>query len=200
MMPFGSQRRTTGQTRSMAGTIDEIPLPDLLQRLRDRAQRAQREQVDLDQARVLHTILVPLDDDTAGHGRPLQGHDLHEGRSGDEIDELVEARGLSVETWVGQSSGGAYLSAMKEDTQLGLDLLADILRNPAFPEDKIKLAKEGEKAGISRRNDDPMTIARREAMKVIFRASRILSAPTEMSPSASGSGRFRLPLTLGSQP
>jgi zinc protease len=89
-------------------------------------------------------------------------------RNGDDIDELVEARGLSVETWIGDNNGGAYLSAMKEDTQLGLDLLADILRNPAFPEDKIKLAKEGQKAGISRRNDDPMTIARREAMKVIF--------------------------------
>jgi len=89
-------------------------------------------------------------------------------RNGDDIDELVEARGLSVETWIGDNNGGAYLSAMKEDTQLGLELLADILRNPAFPEDKIKLAKEGQKAGISRRNDDPMSIAQREARAAIF--------------------------------
>jgi len=89
-------------------------------------------------------------------------------RSGDDIDELVEARGLSVETFIGASSGGARLSAMKEDTDLGLELLADILRNPAFPEDKIKLAKEQQKAGISRRNDEPQGIARREAMKAVF--------------------------------
>ena len=89
-------------------------------------------------------------------------------RSGDDIDILVESRGLSVETWIGDSNGGAYLSAMKEDTDLGLELLADILRNPAFPEDKIKLAKEEQKAGISRRNDDPQGIARREAMKAVF--------------------------------
>jgi predicted Zn-dependent peptidase len=89
-------------------------------------------------------------------------------RGGDEIDELVEARGLSVETWIGVADGGAYLSALKEDTDLGLELLADILRNPAFPEDKIKLAKEQEKAGISRRNDTPDSIARREAMKAVF--------------------------------
>ncbi|MDX2472869.1 MAG: pitrilysin family protein, partial [Candidatus Krumholzibacteria bacterium] len=89
-------------------------------------------------------------------------------RTGDDIDELVEARGLSVETWIGASDGGAYLSAMKEDTDLGLDLLADILRNPVFPEDKIKLAKEQVKAGISRRNDEPQGIARREAMKAVF--------------------------------
>ncbi len=89
-------------------------------------------------------------------------------RNGDDIDEMVEARGLAVETFIRQSSGGAYLSAMKEDVDLGLELLADILRNPAFPEDKIKLAKEQQKAGISRRNDDPSSIARREAMKAVF--------------------------------
>ncbi len=63
-------------------------------------------------------------------------------RSGDEIDELTEARGLQVETSIGQTNGSAYVSALTEDTDLGLELLADILRNPAFPEDKIKLAKE----------------------------------------------------------
>jgi len=102
-----------------------------------------------------------------------------EGRSGDDIDELVEARGLAVETWIGQSSGGAYLSGMKEDTDLGLELLADILRNPAFPEDKIKLAKEEQKASISRRNDEPMGIARREAMKAVFGADHPMARHAE---------------------
>jgi len=100
-------------------------------------------------------------------------------RNGDDLDELVEARGLRVETWVGQSSGGAYLSAMKEDTDLGLELLADILRNPAFPEDKIKLAREQEKASISRRNDDPMSIARREGMKAVFGADHPMARHAE---------------------
>ena len=50
---------------------------------------------------------------------------------------------MAVETGIGQTDGTAYLSALKEDTELGLELLADILRNPAFPEDKIKLAKRG---------------------------------------------------------
>ena len=88
--------------------------------------------------------------------------------NGDQIDEMVEARGLAVETWIGSTDGGAYLSAMAEDAQLGLDLLADILMHPAFPEDKIKLAREEQKAEISRRNDDPMTIAQREAMVAVF--------------------------------
>ncbi|MBE0565040.1 MAG: insulinase family protein [Krumholzibacteria bacterium] len=101
------------------------------------------------------------------------------GRDGDAIDELVEARGLAVETWIGQNSGGAYVSALAGDTDLGLELLADILRNPAFPEDKIKLAKEEQKASISRRNDDPMTIAQREAMKAVYGADHPLARHPE---------------------
>ncbi len=100
---------------------------------------------------------------------------------GDEIDEMVESRGMSVETWIGQTDGGASVSTLKEDTQLGLDLLADILRNPEFPADKIKLAKEQQKAGISRRNDDPMTIARREAMVVVFGKDHPLARYPEYS-------------------
>jgi zinc protease len=106
-------------------------------------------------------------------------------RAGDDIDELVEARGMQVETWVGNTDGGAYLSVMKEDMGLGMELLADILMHPAFPEDKIKLAKEQVKAGIARRNDDPMSIARREAMKAIFGADHPLARHAEYSTIAS---------------
>lgn len=99
--------------------------------------------------------------------------------SGDQIDEMVEARGMEVETAIGATEGTAYLSALREDTALGLELLADILRNPVFPEDKIKLAREEQKAEISRRNDDPMTIARREAQKVIYGADHPLARVPE---------------------
>lgn len=99
--------------------------------------------------------------------------------SGDRIDELVEARGMQVEVMIGETEGTAYLSALKEDAALGLELLADILRNPAFPEDKIKLAREEEKAGISRRNDDPMSIAQRESAKIAFGADHPLARVPE---------------------
>ncbi len=100
---------------------------------------------------------------------------------GDALDEMLESRGMSMETWIGQTDGGAYLSVMKEDAGLGMELLADILMHPAFPEDKIKLAKESQKAMISRRNDDPMSIARREAMKVVFGADHPLARYAEYS-------------------
>jgi predicted Zn-dependent peptidase len=89
-------------------------------------------------------------------------------RSGDDIDALIEARGLRVNTWAGRTNGGAYLSCLTEDLDLGLELLADILMHPQFAEDKIELARKEQKAAISRRNDEPMSIAFREAPKVLY--------------------------------
>ncbi len=102
-----------------------------------------------------------------------------ESKTGDEIDELVEARGMVLETWVGATDGGAYLFALQEDAELGMSLLADILMHPRFDPDKIVIAKNQEKAGISRRNDDPMTIARREAVKVVYGADHPLARHPE---------------------
>ncbi len=100
-------------------------------------------------------------------------------RTGDDIDALVEARGISVETWIGQATGGAYLSCLTEDLDVGLGLLADILRRPRFAEDKLDLAKQQQKAGISRRNDEPMQIAMREAPKVLYGADHPLARHPE---------------------
>jgi len=100
-------------------------------------------------------------------------------RSGDDIDALVESRGLQVETWAGTSTGGAYLSCLTEDLDLGLELLADILMAPHFAEDKLELARKEQKAGISRRNDEPMSIAMRELPKVMYGADHPLARHPE---------------------
>ncbi len=90
--------------------------------------------------------------------------------SGDEIDAMVEAMGAAVETWVGNATGGAYLSALTEDADKALEILAEILMHPRFDQDKIDLAMSQHKAGISRRNDEPMQIAFREFRRMIFGA------------------------------
>ncbi len=100
-------------------------------------------------------------------------------RTGDDIDGLVEANGLEVETWAGQGTGGAYLSCLTENLDLGLELLADVLMKPSFAEDKIDLAKQEQKAGISRRNDETMSIAMREVPKAMYGAEHPLARHPE---------------------
>ncbi len=99
--------------------------------------------------------------------------------TGDEIDALVENMGLSVETWVGGATGGAYLSSLTEDVDQALEILGQVLMHPVFDEDKITLAKTQVKAGIARRNDEPMSIAMREFTKVIFGADHPLASVEE---------------------
>src|SRR5438093_1923010 len=61
--------------------------------------------------------------------------------TGDQIDDFLEARAAMVETNVGIDSGSASLSCLKQDFHDTLKVFADILRSPAFSDDKIKLAR-----------------------------------------------------------
>jgi len=89
-------------------------------------------------------------------------------QSGDKIDEELERLAASVETGIGQDSGFAFMSVLKKDAETGLRILADILMNPAFPEDRIELAKIQRRSSIVRRNDSANAIASREFDKLIY--------------------------------
>jgi len=89
-------------------------------------------------------------------------------RTGDDIDEELERIAASVETGIGLSYGSASMSVLKEDLDTGLSILADVLMNPAFREDKIELAKVEHRSAIARRNDDPGNITAREFRKLIY--------------------------------
>jgi predicted Zn-dependent peptidase len=99
--------------------------------------------------------------------------------TGDEIDEMLEGVGASVETSGDLLACNASVTTLSEYTDLGLDVLMDILRHPVFDEDKIDLAKVGERSSISRRNDQPMQIAMREFGKAIFGADSPYARHTE---------------------
>jgi len=100
-------------------------------------------------------------------------------KTGDELDEILENLAASVETGIGDDSGSASVSVLKEDLDTGLSILADILMNPAFREGKIELEKVQHRSGIARRNDDPRGITRREFSKLIYGADSPYARTTE---------------------
>lgn len=99
--------------------------------------------------------------------------------TGDEIDEALEAVGGSVETSIGLSSGSARVNVLSENMDLGLKILAEILRNPAFDEDRVELARVQARSSISRRNDDPQQIAFREFRKAVYGSESPYARHTE---------------------
>ena len=89
-------------------------------------------------------------------------------RTGDQLDDFLEARAAMIDTNVGMDSGNASLSCLKKDFDDLLPVFADVLRNPAFAEDKIKLAKTQATSFISRRNDNPQGVMNREFARLVY--------------------------------
>ena len=100
-------------------------------------------------------------------------------KTGDELDEILENLAASVEVGIGDDSGSASMSVLKEDLDTGLSILADVLINPAFREDKIELEKVQHRSAISRRNDDASSITAREFRKLIYGADSPYARTTE---------------------
>lgn len=93
--------------------------------------------------------------------------------TGDEIDEELELLAASVETSIGREMGTASVSCLSKDATRCLEILAGVLRRPAFPEHKLELERERLKERIRRRNDHPGSVAERElALAVYGRSSQ----------------------------
>ncbi len=88
--------------------------------------------------------------------------------SGDDLDELLESMGASIESEVDDTEGTVSFSFLRKDAKRGLELVSDVLQHPAFEDDKIDLAKTSQRASIARRNDELMSILRREIPKAIW--------------------------------
>jgi len=93
-----------------------------------------------------------------------------ESKTGDEIDEILESIGATIEGNVAEASAELSANTLTESFDQVLDIYAEILMVPAFSEDKVDLARTRLSSVISRRNDEPMTILIREYKKLIYGA------------------------------
>lgn len=89
-------------------------------------------------------------------------------RSGDQLDEELEAIAAIMTSGIGDESGFASLDVLKADFDAVLPLFAEMLIHPRFEEEKIVLAKEQAIEAIRRKNDLPGAIAAREFRKRLF--------------------------------
>jgi len=91
-----------------------------------------------------------------------------ESMSPDSLNTVLENLGATVETSIGRTSGSAYMSTLSDNVETVLPVFAQVLRSPAFGEEKIQQAKSQEKSQISRRNDSAQRIGFREFNKVLY--------------------------------
>jgi zinc protease len=75
-------------------------------------------------------------------------------RSKQEIAETIERLGGSLDSGSGRNAYYVSLSVLKEDFHTGLELLADVLQNPTFPQKEIDKQRQDTLLAIRRLDED----------------------------------------------
>jgi zinc protease len=92
------------------------------------------------------------------------------GLSAERVDEELEQFAGDVGISIGRQSGSASLDVLSKDLKRGLQILAGLIRTPAFEPARVELAKLQAIEGIRRRQDNPGAIVGREFVKLLFGA------------------------------
>ncbi len=90
-------------------------------------------------------------------------------RTGREVDERLEFLAADAEASAGLETISASLSVLKKDLEEGLALFSGMLREPAFEEERLVLARELKKEDLRRIADDPARFAFREFGRFQYR-------------------------------
>ena len=101
-------------------------------------------------------------------------------REPDALNEELESMAASVEVGMSREYGTVRLSTLAEDIEKGLEIFADVLRNPAFREDKLELRKQQSIERIRRRNDNPIQLAWRNFSELLYGKDHPFGWYTEM--------------------
>jgi len=100
-------------------------------------------------------------------------------QTGDQVDDFLAARAATIETGIGDDSGSASMNCLKQDFDDVFKVFGEILRQPAFAQDKLEVAKLAENSGIARRNDSVGEITSREISRLVYGTNSPLGRNTE---------------------
>ncbi len=125
-------------------------------------------------------LYVPKD--KAGLGR-LLGDQLIKGgtatKEGQAIEDRVDFLGGSLNFMVGERTATLTLSVLAKDMDEGLATFFDVLRNPAFREEPLKLAKARFVEQLRQANDNPGAVLNREYEKLLYGDNAVTWQPTK---------------------
>ena len=91
-------------------------------------------------------------------------------KTAEEFDEAADFLAAQIASTIGPLQGNATLNLLTKDIDQGLALYFDMLKNPRFEEDRLKLAKSQILQNMERRNDSTTTIENREWSRLIYGA------------------------------
>ena len=89
-------------------------------------------------------------------------------RTARQIADEIEAVGGSIDAYGGNNSFGASAEVMREDFATGLDLVGDVLLNPAFPADALERERQIQLAGLKARKDQLLQLCGQLMRRTMF--------------------------------
>ncbi|HVY69318.1 MAG TPA: pitrilysin family protein [Verrucomicrobiae bacterium] len=92
-------------------------------------------------------------------------------RTAEQIAAEIESVGGSMDTYGGNNSFGVQAEVMREDFDIGLNLMADVILNPSFPEAALEREREEQLAGIKAQRDQLLQSASRAMKRALFGAT-----------------------------
>ncbi|MEO6846690.1 MAG: pitrilysin family protein [Chthoniobacterales bacterium] len=89
-------------------------------------------------------------------------------RSAAQIAEQIESVGGSIASTSGSNTFSVAVETMKTDTRLGMDILADVLQNPTFPDAEVNREKQAQLAAIKEEDDKITSVAQNYLRQKLF--------------------------------
>ncbi|HDQ02971.1 MAG TPA: insulinase family protein [Deltaproteobacteria bacterium] len=89
--------------------------------------------------------------------------------TGDEIDERLDFLAATATISISSDHASVSLSVLNKDADEGIELLSQMLMNPAFDKNKLKLAVQLKQENLRRLQDNPQRLAFREFNKLIYK-------------------------------
>ena len=90
----------------------------------------------------------------------------------EQLDERLDFLAARVATSIGETAGTATLNCLAENLDDALKLFVEMLKEPRFQEDRVALGREQALQEMTRRNDDPEDIERREWNVLLYGEDR----------------------------
>jgi zinc protease len=89
-------------------------------------------------------------------------------KTAEEFDEAADFLAANISNSIGATQGNASLNLLAKDIDQGLALYFDMLKNPRFQDDRLKLAKSQLLQNMERRNDRTDAIEGREWARLMY--------------------------------
>lgn len=167
----------------VAGDVPDVDFPELQRTTLSNGMEvilAERHSIPVVSFRLILDAGYAADQFAAPGTADLTMNMIDEGttsRSALEISEALQMLGASLGSGSNLDVSTVYLSALKENLEPSLDLYADIILNPSFPEAELQRLKQEQIARIQREKVSPFPLALRVFPSLLYGSDHAYGMP-----------------------